>query len=146
MHFNLVKKNRPERSQTGRCLSATCIPRYQYVLEQRSCDAVYCPTLHRQSQPTEKYLVSPISTFPSFTVDGNYVFGVGRHPLPHVGCVIQHVPVFRRHTLDIADTIRTEATVRGQSYSLQRGDVVVVYKDTFYLVVEELGIVAFLTW
>lgn len=32
------------------------------------------------------------STFPSFTVNSNDVFGVRGHPLPHVSCVLQHVP------------------------------------------------------
>lgn len=31
-------------------------------------------------------------TFASFTVNSNDVFGVSRHPLPHAGCVFQHVP------------------------------------------------------
>lgn len=31
-------------------------------------------------------------TFPSFTVDSDDVFGISRHPLPHVCCVFQHVP------------------------------------------------------
>lgn len=39
----------------------------------------------------------------------------------------------------------TRRTDKAECYSLQGGDVVVVYEDTFHLVVEELGVVAFLT-
>lgn len=81
-------------------------------LEQSSSNAVYSPTLHRRSQPTKKYFVSLISTFPSFTVNSDDVFGVGRHPLPHVGRVIQHVPGFRRETLDTANNGRPNKSHR----------------------------------
>lgn len=97
-YINVV--NRPEHSQTGRCRSATCKPWCRCVLEQSSSISVYClHLLNRSTQPMEKNLVSPVSTFPSFTVNGDDVFGVGGHPLLHVSRVAQQVPGFRKQTL-----------------------------------------------
>lgn len=92
-HTHRVKRHTWALSDWSLSIShvQTMVPVRPGTEKPRCC---LCPTLHRPSQPAEEYQVSPFSTFPSFTVDGDDVFGVGRHPLPHIGRVIQHVPMF----------------------------------------------------